>query len=110
LQCLDDHAAGALGELATGVFGARLVVGHGKQRDHGRLGRCPDRGSPVLIVEIEANQRLDPIAQRLQQLTLAGLQVQRVAIDVDALGVAPLEAFGTVRVEHRHDMEGQVRE
>ena len=38
------------------------------------------------------------------------LQPQRVAVDVDALRVAPLKALGAVRVQHRHDVERQRRE
>ena len=44
---------------------------------------------------------------RLQRAALRRLQPQRVAVDVDALRVAPLEPFGAVGVQHRDDVQGQ---
>ena len=74
------------------------------------LRRRADRRSPALVVQVEANSRVQPIAKRLERLAFRRLQPQRVTIDVDALRVASLEALRPVRVEHRHDVQRQTRQ
>ena len=78
-----------------------------EQGNRGRLRRRTGRRLAVLVVQVEAEHRLHAIAQRLQGAALGRLQVQRVAIDVDALRVAPGVALGAVRVEHRHQVQRQ---
>ena len=82
-----------------------LVERHGEQRDRRGLPGFPGRRAPVLVVEVEAERWIQPVAQPLESQALRRLQVQRVAIDVDPLGVAPLKSLGAVGIEHRHHMQ-----
>jgi hypothetical protein len=102
-----DHGAHLLRQLAARVLSPRLVVCHRQQRDGRRPGRIADGGAPALVVKVEADSRVESIPQRLEDLSFRSLKAERVAIDVDALGVAPLKTLGAVRVQHRHDVQGQ---
>jgi hypothetical protein len=61
-------------------------------------------------VQVEADPGLQPIADGLQRAAFRRLQPQRVAVDVDALGVAALEPFRAIGVQHRDGAQGQGRE
>ena len=61
----------------------------------------PDGRPPILVVEVEAQERLVLVSDALQQPPLGSRQIERVAVDVDALRVATRVDLRTVRIEHR---------
>ena len=47
-------------------------------------------------MQVETDEGLEPVAERLEGPGLGGLQGERIPVDVDALGVAALVALGAV--------------
>ena len=61
-------------------------------------------------MEIEAQHRLVLVTDTLEKPAFRGDEIQRVAVDVDGLGVAPLVDLRAVGVEHRDQQEGEALE
>ena len=94
--------AGALGAQAAGRHGAlRRRPTPPAARSIASTPRVADGGAAVLVVQVEAELGLVPVAQAFSRRALRRRQVERVAVDVDRLRVAALVALGAVRVQHR---------
>src|SRR5690606_1116940 len=78
------------------------------KRDGGAAIGIPHTGAYALVVQVEAEVRLNTLAQRMQRLCLGGDESTRVAVYVDALRIAALEARGAVGVHDRQEMQGGV--
>jgi hypothetical protein len=105
LQRVSQRRANLLRADPARVVGARLVERHREQRDGCGLPGLSNRGPPILVVQVEANRGIQPVAQPLEREPFRRLQQQGVAVDVDALSIPPLETLGAVRVQHRHQMQ-----
>src|SRR5690606_6083862 len=85
---------------------ARLVVGRREQRDGGAAPAVAGAGADVLVVQVEAEGGLEPFAQAVQGTRLGRGKGASVAVDVDALRVAALEAGRAVGVHDRQEVQG----
>ncbi len=56
-------------------------------------------------MQVKAEVGLKSVAYRLENLSFRGLQESRVPIDIDPLGIAPLESLRPVRVQHGYHMD-----
>ena len=61
-------------------------------------------------MQVEADRRPPAIADILQESSLGCLESPGITVDIDPLSVPTLKAFGTVRIEHRNDVQREPRE
>ena len=90
--------------------GLALRARDGEDGERGLRARRPGRHEGALVVEVEAGRRSVAVPDRLQESPLGRLELDRVAVDVDPLGVPAVVPGGAVGVEHREDEEGEARE
>src|SRR5690606_17149370 len=83
------------------------VERRGEQGDGGTARGVADPVARALVVQVEAEGRLQAVTQRLERAGFGRGQRGGVAVDVDALRVATLEAGGAVGVEDRYDVQAQ---
>jgi hypothetical protein len=101
--CDQEHAA-----LADRVDAALLVECRGQEGDDGAVGGVAGRVADALVMQVEAEFGAGLVAQALEDARFGGLELQGVAVHVDAEGGAALVALGAVGVEHGHGVDGQV--
>ncbi len=107
---LDEDGTHLFGGLHGGRYFARGIWRGGEHRNGGGQGRAADRGAGVLVVQIEAELRLECFSGAKQRAAFGRGEASPVAVDIDALGVEALVALGTVGVEHGDHEQRAVRE
>ncbi len=61
-------------------------------------------------MQVEADRRIVAVSERLQRPSFRRLEPQRVAVDVDTLGVAALKPLGAIGIQQRDHVQGEIRE
>ena len=51
-------------------------------------------------MQVEAHHRLDPITHSFQDLSLGGSKGPGISVDIDSLGISPLEPLGAIGIHH----------
>ena len=95
--------AGALRGDFVGLVGRRCEQGDGRAAV-----RVADPVVGLLVVQVEAERRAHAVVQCLEGAAFRRGQHARVAVDVDALRVAPLEARRAIGIEQGQDVQGGV--
>ena len=87
----------ALSCRAPGPF----LVGGGRQECDGYQVAIGSGRARPLVVQVEAEVRLDGVADAFQDASLGGRQSPRIAVYIDPDRIVPDESLGTVRIQHR---------
>ena len=80
----------------------------GQERNRGGTTGITHPNAGTLVVEVESEFWHDGVADGFQGSAFRCDQPPGVPINVDALGVPPLEVLGAVGVKHRDEVKGRV--
>ena len=103
---LDKHGGDLHRPAALVVHVPGLIEGGRQQRDGRASVGVTHPDGRALVMEIEAEVRVQRVAHRLEGLPFGRLEPAGVTVDVDALGVPPLEAFGSIGIQHGDHVDG----
>jgi hypothetical protein len=88
-------------------LGSRRIRRRREQRNGGSPLLRTDPPARVLVVQVETVFGRVPIPYGLERTAFRRGERTRIAVHVDADGVAPCMMFGAIRIEHRHSEDGQ---